>query len=47
MFKIWKRFKGSVKRSLDHMAKENQKQYGNGTPDCCKMNQQENDKPKK
>ncbi|MBW7571466.1 LDCC motif putative metal-binding protein [Caproiciproducens faecalis] len=40
MLRIFKRMKASFKRSLDRMAKENQKQFGGGVPDCCKMNSQ-------
>jgi hypothetical protein len=47
MLRIWKKIKASVKKSLDHMAAENKKEYGSGVPDCCKMNRQGNDKLKK
>lgn len=47
MLKIFRRMKASVKRSLDRMAKENEKQFGGGVPDCCKMNRQANDRPRK
>ena len=47
MLRIWKNIKTSVKKSLDHMAAENKKEYGSGVPDCCKMNRQGNDKLKK
>jgi len=40
VFGIWRKIKASVKKSLDRMAAENQKEFGNGVPDCCKMNRQ-------
>lgn len=38
--KFWEKIKRSVDKSLDHMAKENKKQFGEGVPDCCRMNRQ-------
>ena len=38
--KFWEKIKKSVNKSLDNMAKENKKQFGDGVPDCCKMNRQ-------
>ncbi|WP_312693271.1 LDCC motif putative metal-binding protein [Caproiciproducens sp.] len=47
MLKILDRIKASVKRSLDRMARENQKQFGGGIPDCCKMNRPADNRPEK
>ena len=38
--KFWEKIKKSMNKSLDNMAKENKKQFGDGVPDCCKMNRQ-------
>lgn len=43
--KFWNKIKESIQGSLDKMAKENQKQFGDGVPDCCKMNRQGAKKP--
>lgn len=38
--KLWDKLTKKIQRSLDKMAKENQKQFGGGVPDCCTMNRQ-------
>ena len=47
MFGFWKRIKDSFNRYLERMAEENRKEFGNGVPDCCKVNRPVNDKLKK
>ncbi|WP_411676713.1 LDCC motif putative metal-binding protein [Caproicibacter sp.] len=43
--KFWNKIKKSINRSLEKMAKENKKEFGDGVPDCCKMNRQGGNKP--
>lgn len=38
--KFFQKIKKSINRSLENMAKENKKTFGDGVPDCCKMNRQ-------
>lgn len=39
---MFKKMKKSIKKFLDDMAKENQKVYGKGGLDCCKINRNSN-----
>jgi hypothetical protein len=36
------RFKKAIARYLAQLEAANKKAFGNGTPDCCKMNSQNN-----
>lgn len=44
VFGIWKRIKASVKKYLEHLSEENQREFGDGAPDCCKLNRTQNKK---
>ena len=35
---IWKRIKAAANRYLERMAKSNKEFFGDGRPDCCKLN---------
>lgn len=40
--KLWESLKAAVQRYLDRMAKSNRELFGDETPDCCKLNRQNN-----
>ncbi len=40
---LFKNIKQSWNDFLDRLAKNNQKNYGSGVPDCCKLNKAQND----
>lgn len=42
---FWDKMRKSIQKSLDKMADENKKEFGDGVPDCCKMNRQGVKKP--
>lgn len=35
---IWKRIKAAVNHYLERMEKSNKERFGDGRPDCCKLN---------
>lgn len=39
---IINKLKSSVNSFLSTLAKDNKELFGDGTPDCCKLNQQSN-----
>ncbi len=42
--KLWKNLKKAFQNYLDRMAKSNQQLFGNSTPDCCKLNRENNNR---
>lgn len=41
---LWKRFKKAINDFLEKMAKENEKNLGNGKLDCCQLNTKDKQK---
>lgn len=39
---MFKRIKKSINKFLEELAKENQKEFGNGKIDCCDLNKTQN-----
>lgn len=35
---LWKRLKKRMSKWLEKLAEDNQKTFGSTTPDCCKLN---------
>lgn len=37
---LWKRIKKAFNNYLEQLSAENKKMFGDGRPDCCKLNEQ-------